>query len=216
MFTRAVRTGNGLTIDEQAGVEVAVAGHEVSYDADRRLWYADIALSAGDAYFPFIRMVLARYQPNSITGAHLSRLVLADFAQLAPDRLAAVFFNSKDPHQMQISVAGPAPYRTNNKVVVSLEQQLFAGPNADPDMLWTPVDKGTMTLRSSTLQNETLWTGEYTLPPLPSPLPPLRLVIREYELFPGSGQPGASDFAVQIPTAERLVYAEILDVLLRG
>jgi len=141
MFTSAVRQGNGLSIDEQAGVAVAVAGHEVSYDADRRLWYADILLSGGLAYFPFIRMVLARYQPNSIANAHLSRLVLADFAQIAPDRLATVIFNSKDPRQMQVSVAGPAPYRTTNQVVVSLERQTLGGQNGDPDLGWLPVDK---------------------------------------------------------------------------
>ena len=40
----------------------------------------------------------------------------------------------------------------------------------------------------------------------------LRLVVREYELFPGSGE------AVSIAPlpATRLVYAEVLDVLLPG
>lgn len=210
LFTRAVRTGNGLTIDEQAGVQVAVAGHEVSYDADRRLWYADVALSGGFAYYPFIRMVLARYQPNSIPNAHLSRLVLADFAQIAPDRTATVTFDSKDPHQMRITVAGPAPYRTTNRVDVSLEQQIQGADGGDPDLGWIPVTNGTLTLQSTTVGNETRWSGEYTLPPLPTPLPPLRLVVREFELFPGSGE--GITFA---PTpAMRLVYAEILDVLL--
>jgi hypothetical protein len=210
MFTRAVRTGNGLTIDEQAGVEVAVAGHEVEYDADRRLWYADVTLSGGFAYYPFIRLVLARYQPNSIPNAHLSRLVLADFAQIAPDRTATVTFNDKDPHLMQITVAGPAPYRTTNRVVVSLEQQLVGADGGDPELGWVPVDKGTLTLQSTSVGNETRWSGEFTLPPLPTPLPPLRLVVREYELFPGSGE-GAT---IAVVPATRLVYAEVLDVLL--
>lgn len=210
LFTRAARTGNGLTIDEQAGVAVAVAGHEVSYDADRRLWYADIELSGGFAYYPFIRMVLARYQPNSLPGAHLSRLVLADFAQIAPDRAATVTFNSKNPRQMRITVAGPAPYRTTNRVEVSLEQQIVGADGGDSEIGWVPVDKGTMILESTTVGNETRWSGEYTLPLLPTPLPPIRLVVREYELFPGSSE---GNTIAAIP-ATRLVYAEVLDVLL--
>ena len=210
LFTRAARTATGLSIDEQPGVQVAVAGHEVAYDADRRLWYADIELSGGLAYYPFIRLVLARYQPNSIPGTHLSRLVLADFAQIAPDRMATVTFNSKDAHQMRITVAGPAPYRTTNSVVVSLEQQLTGADGGDELLGWIPVGKGALTLRSTTVKNETLWSGEYTVPPLPTPPPPLRLVIREFELYPSNGE----EITIAATPATRLVYAEVLDILL--
>jgi len=214
LFTSAVRQGNGLSIDEQPGTAVAVAGHEVTYDPDRRLWYADVILSGGLAYFPFIRLVLARYQPNSILDAHLSRLVLADFAQIAPDRAVTVVFNSKDSRQMQISVFGQAPLRTTNRVEVSLEQQLYAGPQADPDLGWIPVDKGTTVLPSTTVKDATLWRAEYTLPPLPTPLPPLRLVVREYEIFPANPGTPLAELAVAAPLQERLVYAEVLDVLI--
>ena len=40
----------------------------------------------GAAYFPFIRLALARYQPVAFHGAHLSNVVLADFMPLVPDR----------------------------------------------------------------------------------------------------------------------------------
>jgi hypothetical protein len=64
---------------------VEVAPHDVQYDADRRLWYCDIEVNTG-SYYPFIRLALARYQPTSITGAHLSNVVLADIMPLAADR----------------------------------------------------------------------------------------------------------------------------------
>ena len=57
------------------------------YDADRQLWYCDIELDPGVAYFPFIRLALARYQPKSLPDAHLSRVVLADtrsWCRIAP------------------------------------------------------------------------------------------------------------------------------------
>jgi len=47
---------------------VAVAGHTVSYDQDRSLWYSDIqfdwSTKSGTSYFPFVRLALARYQPE--------------------------------------------------------------------------------------------------------------------------------------------------------
>ena len=42
------------------------------------------------AYFPFVRLALARYQPDSMPECHLSPVVLADFTQLAPDRSLTV------------------------------------------------------------------------------------------------------------------------------
>ncbi len=69
-----------------AGAVVEVAPHDVFYDAQRRLWYCDVEVDPKGSYFPFLRLALARYQPVSVSGAHLSAVVLADFMQLAPDR----------------------------------------------------------------------------------------------------------------------------------
>jgi hypothetical protein len=65
---------------------VEVAPHDVFYDEKRQLWYCDIEIDQGSAYYPFIRLALARYQPVSVNGAHLSKIVLADFMPLATDR----------------------------------------------------------------------------------------------------------------------------------
>jgi hypothetical protein len=65
---------------------VEIAPHDVFYDDERRLWYCDVEIAAGSAYFPFVRLALARYQPVSVERAHLSNVVLADFMSLAPDR----------------------------------------------------------------------------------------------------------------------------------
>jgi hypothetical protein len=65
---------------------VDVAPHDVFYDEERELWYCDIEIGTSRSYYPFIRLALARYQPVSVDGAHLSNIVLADFMSLAPDR----------------------------------------------------------------------------------------------------------------------------------
>src|SRR5262249_55283222 len=59
-------------------------------DPERKLWYCDIEVDPGDAYYPFVRIALARYQAHSVPDAHLSRVVMTDFIQLAPDRTAEV------------------------------------------------------------------------------------------------------------------------------
>lgn len=217
-FPDAVAEGNNLTIDEQPSVTVSVAGHLVNYDETRRLWYCDISLDPGQAYYPFVRLALARYQPYSVPNAHLSRLVLADFIQLTPNRLAVVTTNPELPNLLMITVSGPAPAQTNNIVTISLEQQSGAGPNSDPDLAWTGILGAYQELRPEATTNGALWrTREFRIPALPKPLPPLRLVIREYELYPGTNaaQGIAANIAfIPAPQQRRLVYAEVVDVLI--
>jgi hypothetical protein len=56
----------------------------VFFDPDCRLWYCDIEVNWGTAYYPFIRLALARYQPTSLPTAHLSNIVLTDFRRSRP------------------------------------------------------------------------------------------------------------------------------------
>ena len=215
-FTNAARLGNNLSIDEQPGAKVSVAGHLVNYDETRRLWYCDIILDPGQAYYPFIRLALARYQPNSVQDAHLSRIIVADFIQLAPNRLAVVTLNASAPNRLAIAVTGPTPVRTNNLVTITLERQLGSDQDSDPDLNWVPVPNATQQLIAEPTANGSIWqTREFTIPQLAQPLPPLRLVIREYEQFNGSNAQGlAAEIANVAPVTlqRRLVYAEIIEV----
>jgi hypothetical protein len=86
---------------------VDVAPHDVFWDAERQLWYCDIEVDHGSAYFPFVRLALARYQPSSLFDALLSNVVLADFMSLAPDRWLSV--TRVDPTRRQVRVFGHAP-----------------------------------------------------------------------------------------------------------
>lgn len=53
-------------------------------------WGGSGAVGAGAAYWPFVRLALARYQPCSTQGAHLSEVALAEVMQLAADRSLVV------------------------------------------------------------------------------------------------------------------------------
>lgn len=84
----------GLPANTVAG-RLDIAPHDVQWDDERRLWFCDIELRAGLSYFPFVRLALARYQPVSEDGAHLSTIVMADFMALAPDRWLTVARRSR-------------------------------------------------------------------------------------------------------------------------
>ncbi len=209
-FTRAVATQSGVTLDELPGTSVAVAGHEVGYDEDRKLWYCDIDIDVGDAYYPFIRLALARYQPDSVKDAYVSRVVLADFAQVAPDRTVSVAF-SLNPTQLIVTLAKPgyersAGIREGAVVEVTVEQRRT---DVSGDLGWVPVPNGTFALEIPTRRRGAtqVWTGEVELPE-PRGSRPFRLVIREYErhLFM------ETDNAPSSQVVRRLVYADVLEI----
>jgi hypothetical protein len=94
------------------GAAVDIAPHDVFFDPDRRLWYADIEIKAGPSYFPFIRLALARYQPISSQHAHLSGVVLADVMALTADRWLNVT-PTDDARRRRIAVFGARPYESS-------------------------------------------------------------------------------------------------------
>ena len=69
---------------------MTVLGYAPQYDVVRRLWYVDVAIDPGSAFWPFVRLVVARYQPESLAGLHLSPTVRLDYAQVVPTRTATL------------------------------------------------------------------------------------------------------------------------------
>lgn len=65
---------------------VEIAPHDVRYDPDCGLWFCDIEIDTGAAYWPFVRLALARYQHCPTQGAHVSQVGLTDVMPLAADR----------------------------------------------------------------------------------------------------------------------------------
>ena len=81
-------TDETVMLQEIPTQRVHVVGHRVRWHEERARWYCDIELDPGRSYMPFVRLALARYQPNAIDSAKLSRVVLADFSQVLPRRRA--------------------------------------------------------------------------------------------------------------------------------
>jgi hypothetical protein len=196
-FRNTVKFDHGLSLDELPqlpGLAISVAGHEVGYDDDRKLWYCDIEIDQGNAYFPFVRLALARYQPESIPDAHLSRVVLADFAQLAPYRSASIAFDPIDTTSLEVAVSGRTHRGPGSaSMVATLEMKAAAAVEA----AWVPIAQIPL-IASSSPASRTLWLAQVTLPQARGSRP-FRLVIEEFEMFPHQH-------------TKRLVYADVLEI----
>ncbi|MEO3413802.1 hypothetical protein AAFO92_03985 [Roseovarius sp. CAU 1744] len=100
-------TAESIKLQEKPGAPAArIVGHRVHWDGDRGLWYCDIELSPGATYMPFVRLALVRYQPNALTGAKISKVVLAEFSQILPRRKLIA---RKDGNTLSVSLHGPDP-----------------------------------------------------------------------------------------------------------
>jgi hypothetical protein len=200
-FAATARTALGLTIEESPQT-VDVAGYTVGYDAGRELWYCDVVFDDVPAYTPFVRLALARYQPSSIPGVELSHVVLADFAQLAPDRSASLALDPATATQARLVVGGLAPDGpAQSTVTVTVETRVS---EIGSDLGWTPaapdVASATEDTPAPSRPESVLWSGTISFATEPSP-GEFRVVVREFEV---SGTiPGTA-------SSSRLVYAAIL------
>jgi hypothetical protein len=166
-------------------------------------WFCDIAISAGTAYFPFIRLALVRFQPNSLGDLRISRTILADFVQLAPNRTASVASNPNDSKQLAVSVTGPS-YQENvsqenvrlARTVVSVQMDGGHPESA----VWIPAGETELMRTSSGGIANVVWSGTVELP-FARGAKPMRLLLREYEQLPADSN-----------KTERLVYADVFSI----
>jgi hypothetical protein len=207
-FPNAVATGSALSIEE-SDLAVDVAGHAVGFDTARRLWYCDITFQNPQAYAPFVRLALGRFQPRSIAGVELSHLVLTDIAQLTPDRSAALSVDPADPRRGRLYVGGLAPEGpTRSFITISVEKR---AARIESDLGWraAPINEVSVMEDSPApaSANTVLWSGSVTFA---NPPPPgnYRIVVREFEVLEADPVPGAISDAPNY--AERLIYAAII------
>jgi hypothetical protein len=185
-FPLAVHRGKSLHLEEQAGGIgwVDVAGHEVGWDEDRRLWFTDISIVAGQSYFPFVKLALVRYQPASLPGIQLSRVVQADFIQLTPDRSMALTYPSAT--EVNVQIVGPAYLATAKSATPDTMRaylQVKTVETSDPDLQWIidPAQPaGTLLSVTSLNASNTVWKGTVKLPKARGTVP-YRILVAEFE-----------------------------------
>jgi hypothetical protein len=212
---------------------VTVLGYRPQYSVDRQMWYVDVAIDPGSTFWPFVRLAVARYQPDSIDGCHLSAPVQCDFVQLTPERITSV--SRTDVRHVRVVVSGPigvrqpppgrdttttavptgiddyAAWVRMHRTVVARLQRL--DPAIPTDLGWETVATEELTVRGFGRNVfEAAWIGELEAPgdlPLQTPgaNPEWRVTVEEWERLPGD----PADLADPRSSAvweQRLIYAD--------
>lgn len=198
------------------------------FDKERKRWFVDAVFESAGANWPFLRLAVARYQPNSIPGMEFSQVVATDFIQLPPERIGTLSRPDKD--HVRVSITGVssvtnapgltlpntrpdkaetlAPLVTkSHRVVATLQTR---GKTSGSDLEWksgaeVPCELGGVDAKTF----KATWTAELALEPPEQLLTPgsaddLRVQIEEYEILSADETPGTAG----LTPVERLVYAD--------
>jgi hypothetical protein len=210
---------------------VTVVGYRPQFNRERGLWYVDMALDPGPTFWPFVRLAVCRFQPESIAGCHLSPPVRCDYVQLTPERTTSV--SRTDNRHVRVVVSGPIGVRTfperaagastdvfaaavsaNRQVVAKLQRR---DPAIPTDLGWRTVAVKELAIRGRGKNPyEAAWVGELDagmVIPLarPGDNPDWRVAVEEWERLPGDPRSplDATPAAVALPVWERrLIYAD--------
>lgn len=112
--------------------EVRVLGYEPEYDEASRRWFVDVALQETPALWPFLRLAVARYQPDSIDGCSLSPVALTSWTQPLPTRTLTV--SRPDRRTVQIALTGVVNWlRWDPNAAVELPGDLLSADSPTGD-----------------------------------------------------------------------------------
>ncbi|WP_328665315.1 hypothetical protein OG905_00280 [Streptomyces sp. NBC_00322] len=171
------------TTSPDMGPSVWLVPYAVTREGDR--WYADIEITpppTAPSYAPFVRLALARFQPNSLPKLALSPVVVTDPVRLLPDRRLIIERTGPD---LRLSLLGTNPNPPNRLEATLEEAHGPAGvlPSAiDLVDLTTPPAADVPAWRP--LPSHTLTSNQPEIPStlrMPSGTAPLRLRVREVE-----------------------------------
>ncbi len=187
-----------------------IAAHRVHYDFQRRLWYADLEIDAGQSYNPFVRLALVRVQPYSVGGCALSPVVHTQYAQLLPTR--ELHLTLAAHNLMTLQVFGTAPESGSASARGELTGRLDAAPGlADAFGPVLGYDRGhnriemVVQQQSSGLDTDLDWVDVASITPLsgdaqPNQTAPLVNVQRELEEKSAAVQKAGSESAALLST----------------
>lgn len=100
-----------LAEDKPVKLKGTVVGFEPQWDSERKRWFCDINLDVDElpwSYWPFVRLAFVRYQPESLDDAKISRVVLGEFGQVAPQRALSIAWQADNQH-VDVRLRGRAP-----------------------------------------------------------------------------------------------------------
>ncbi|MFD8545335.1 hypothetical protein [Streptomyces sp. NPDC059649] len=208
-FPGAEHVRSGLVLPDPdaffPGFTVTAVGYRPRFAEDSGRWVCDLDIDTGDGYLPFVRLAVARFQPDSLEGEHLSPIVHTPVLRTLPDRVLTV--EGTDP--LTVRLSGPN-YLTDFTVGGGVSPEVSVSLlQRDPDIpddavAWRKLDDTEILLDpEDTSRPDQTYAGEFALP---SPLPagPLRLLVTESAVC-------GSDFAESElfgPLGFQVIYAD--------
>jgi hypothetical protein len=210
-FRNAAQVANVYLRPDDVTAGVTIAAYPMKIKESR--CFCDIELDPEDSYYPFVRLALARFQPHSIAGVELSRVVMTDFMQLAPHRAVAVV--RQGANQLTVTVSGPThqshadPFNPDGRVgtLVGVRVQERIRGTSD-EAGWLPSGQAVITPTIATATDDLLWQGGVTLPSGRIP-GQFRLLVEEREMLTGVLAEG---YRPQDKPASRVVFAESVEL----
>jgi hypothetical protein len=224
-FPDAVAFDRAVTLEERTARVarerglIDVAGFQPQFDEARGLWFADLTLDTfGETYMPFVRLALVRYQPDALLDAKVSRVVLADFAQLTPDRSAMVTCDPYHPRRLNVVVSGVAPVGPAtgpdgraSRIAVRVQER---DPQLPGELGWRDAPAGAASVApdvdgpAAGRPNVVMWAGSVVFAETPES-GRFRLLIEEHEFVaPGD----ATITSARERPRGRLIYAETFEL----
>ncbi|KNB52872.1 hypothetical protein [Streptomyces caatingaensis] len=222
-FPAAVRTATGVVLAEPvagAPATASVAAFAPAFDAELGLWTCDVDFALPEpAYFPHVRLALARYQPYSVDPLHLSGVTTAGFLQPLPDRTVTATMTAAGAVRLELSGpvssnalgaragTGRAAMAASRRVLATVERRAAGGGDLD----WAGT--GTvLELTCAPAAQSFTWSGDLTLP-APQLLPPseYRVLVEEFELHatdPATATDTVTAGGTAVPAGRRLVHAD--------
>lgn len=215
--------------------QVNVVGYRPEYNQRRGLWYVDVAIEPGAAVWPFVQLVVTRYQPHALPGLELSKPMRCDFAQLLPERTLTV--TRPDEDHVRVTVVGPVGLRdlavgqvaggaspvpaypfgaadvTNviarSRRMVATVERRASGHTSDMD--WEPVAEQELSIGGASAGGDWAWTGVVSIGasvPLRRPAEEgeWRVAVREIEYVEADpDSAGAARRAERTPYLDQVV-----------
>ncbi len=225
-----VKDGNtemALATAENPTTFVSIVAYDVKYDTERKLYYVDILLNILTAYYPFVRLALARYQRNSIrkdnTDCCLSPIVVADYIQIPAPRASSLKFEG-GKNKITVAISGTLPkvdttamfFRTKVEFVVEpIEMESSEGTHITLNA--NPIDTYSYIIKETDIGvNYGFLHGHQFNLPAEYASKPYRVKVLEYEMIiydplKPNPNPGGVQFGY-MPMKDRLVFADVYEV----
>jgi hypothetical protein len=233
-FRYSPEIDSGLSYPGNEPGTVDAVAYPVRFDTERKLWFADIGINPGTMYFPFVKLVLARYQKHSVRqdgrDVCLSNPVFPDFIQLLPERICTVDFRKDDINsRFTITIEGNISLISGDYAAPGnyFEISFLSSELAQPFHM--VIDDGTndkklederavMHINEKDVKNDRFIISREFKLPRSYKRDPFIILVKEFESGTMSGQSGR-DRMVAAPDADqqpRLVFADRFDINAEG